>query len=128
MSVHRNRLSAIALAIVVSIAVAACNPATTTPVPPTSQAGGNPGGAANAVTIQGFAFSPASITVAVGTTVTWTNKDSAAHTVSADDGKTFDSGSIASGASFSFTFKTAGTFSYHCGFHTYMKGAVTVTG
>ena len=51
-----------------------------------------------------------------------------AHTVTADDGKTFDSGSIDPNATFSFTFKSAGTFTYHCGFHTYMKGTVVVTG
>ena len=81
----------------------------------------------NAVTISNFAFSPASITVPVGTKVTWTNQDSATHTVTADDGKSFDSKGVAQGATYSFTFTTAGTFAYHCAVHPDMKATVIVT-
>lgn len=81
------------------------------------------GGAA--ITIAGFAFSGAT-EVAVGTTVTVTNDDSATHTWTSEDG-TFDSGSIAPGESFEFTFDTAGTFAYHCNFHASMQGTITVT-
>ena len=82
-------------------------------------------GGANAVTIQNFAFGPATVSVPVGTTVTWTNADSATHTVTADDGS-FDSSSLASGATFSQTFATAGTFAYHCKIHPNMKATVEV--
>lgn len=82
-------------------------------------------GAANSVDIKGFAFSPASIKVAVGTTVKWTNSDSAAHTVTADGG-TFDSKNLANGASFSQAFATAGTFTYKCTIHPSMTGSVVV--
>ncbi len=83
---------------------------------------------ASTVTIENFAFSPANITVKVGTTVTWTNKDSATHTVTGTDGKTGpDSGNLATGKSFSFKYDTVGTYSYHCAIHSNMTGTVTVT-
>jgi plastocyanin len=121
----RNRLSAVVLMLIVSVTLAACTPTAATPGP--GGASSNPGSAQNAVTISGFAFSPATITVPVGTKVTWTNQDSATHTVTADDGKTFDSGGVATGATFSFTFTTAGTFAYHCAIHSSMKANVIVT-
>jgi plastocyanin len=77
-----------------------------------------------------FAFSPATLTVPVGTMVTWTNMTGAPHTVTSDDGKSFDSGTAnpisAQGGTFSFTFTKAGTFAYHCQFHTFMKGTIIV--
>src|SRR5215210_3539231 len=82
------------------------------------------GGAA--VTIVDFAFQPASLEVPVGTTVTWTNSGEAPHTVTADDGA-FDSGRLAPGASFSQTFDTAGTVTYHCEIHPNMMGTIVVT-
>ncbi len=81
--------------------------------------------AGQAVTIQDFKFSPDAITVPVGATVTWTNADSTQHTVTADDGS-FDSGPLDSGATFSQTFATAGTFTYHCNIHPNMTATVTV--
>jgi plastocyanin len=84
-----------------------------------------PAASAGAVTISGFAFGPASISVAAGSTVTWTNQDGTAHTVTADDGS-FDSGSLAPGATFSQTFDTPGTYTYHCAIHSSMTGTVTV--
>jgi plastocyanin len=81
---------------------------------------------AAAVTIQNFAFSPASVTVPTGTTVTWTNRDSAPHQVGSDTGA-FQGGALGTGASYSFTFTTPGTFPYHCVIHPSMHGTVTVT-
>jgi plastocyanin len=88
---------------------------------------GNGGGnnTGNTVSIKNFAFSVSSLSVATGTTVTWTNNDAAAHTVTADDGS-FDSGSIAAGATFTHTFTTAGTVAYHCSIHTTMKANVVI--
>jgi plastocyanin len=77
------------------------------------------------VTIQNFAFSPATITVTVGTTVTWTNNDGATHTVTSDTG-VFDSGNMANGKTYSRTFSQAGTFTYHCTIHPNMKATVIV--
>jgi plastocyanin len=80
---------------------------------------------ANEVYIQGSAFSPATITVAVNTTVVWTNKDGIAHTVTSDT-DVFDSGNMAANATYSFTFTTAGTYPYHCTYHPGMLGSVVV--
>jgi len=63
--------------------------------------------------------------VAVGTTVTFTNMDATAHTVTAKDGS-FQSGSIAPGASWTHTFDTAGTFDFFCEFHANMSDTITV--
>jgi plastocyanin len=78
-----------------------------------------------AVSIVDFAFEPATLEVAAGTTVTWTNNGSAPHTVTADDGS-FDSGELAPGASFSFTFESAGSVAYHCNIHPQMTATITV--
>jgi len=83
--------------------------------------------ATNSVTISNYTFSPAAITVKVGTTVTWTNQDSVGHTVTADSGTGPNSELIDQGKSYSYTFDKAGTFAYHCTPHPYMKGTVTVT-
>lgn len=88
--------------------------------------GGDMAGMEVTATIEGFAFNPGSLEVAAGTTVTWTNNDSAAHTVTADDGS-FQSGRLEQGDSFSYTFETAGTFSYHCEYHSGMTATVTVS-
>ena len=125
MTANRHRLSAVALVLLVSVTLVACTPTAATPSP--GGASSSPGSVQNVVTISNFAFSPATITVPVGTKVTWTNQDSTDHTVTADNGTTFDSGHIAPGATFSFTFTTAGTFPYHCNIHTSMTAKVIVT-
>lgn len=90
---------------------------------------GSPG--TNEVWIQNMAFTPSSITVKEGTTITWTNKDGISHTVTSDAGL-FDSGSISasgaysSGGNFSFTFATVGTYTYHCKIHPSMTAKVIV--
>jgi plastocyanin len=84
------------------------------------------GASAPAVEIKGFAFNPATITVPVGTTVTWTNQDAAPHTATADD-KSFDTGRLDQGQSGSVTFDMPGTYTYTCTFHPNMKGTVVVT-
>lgn len=81
--------------------------------------------ASNEVTIQNFAFGPATVTVKVGDTVTWTNMDLTGHSATADDGS-FDTGVLSQGKSGSVTFDTAGTFTYHCTPHPNMKGTVVV--
>ncbi len=82
-------------------------------------------GTTNSVSIKNFAFSVTSLTVSKGVSVTWTNNDAVAHTVTADDG-TFDSGNITPNGTYSKTFTTAGTFAYHCSIHTNMKAKVVV--
>lgn len=80
----------------------------------------------NQVVIDGFAFEPASLTVGAGTTVTWTNRDEEPHTVAASDGS-FHSPGMGTGATFTHTFSTAGTFDYVCSIHPMMHGTVVVT-
>ncbi len=77
------------------------------------------------VSIQSYAFSPATITVPAGSTITWTNNDAVAHTVTSDN-SAFDSGTIPSSGTYSRTFPTTGTFPYHCTFHPYMTATVIV--
>jgi plastocyanin len=119
-------------------------PATTTAAPATTEDAGTGGGGgrggdygggggggsggqvgSGAVRIADFAFAPDSSDVKVGDSVKWTNSDGTTHTVTADDGA-FDSGNLAGGKSFSFTFDQAGTFAYHCKIHQRMTGTVVV--
>lgn len=85
--------------------------------------------ATDKVEIKNFAYSPQAITVKVGTTVTWINSDSVAHTVTTSNGpESFNSGSLAQGKTFSFTFTKTGDYKYFCSFHPSMTSAtVTVT-
>jgi plastocyanin len=124
------------LVLVLALAVAACSSGSggtsgspSSAVSPAASAAASAaastGGGGDSVAIKDFAYGPASIDVTVGTTVAWTNEDSASHTVTADDGS-FDSASLANGATFSQAFATAGTFPYHCTIHPNMKGTVIV--
>jgi len=79
----------------------------------------------NEVFIQGMAFSPATITVTAGTTITWTNKNAVTHNVTSNPAL-FSSGAMGNGATYSFTFTDKGTFSYSCTIHPSMTGTVVV--
>jgi plastocyanin len=79
------------------------------------------------VSIQNYMFAPATLSVPVGTTVTWTNNDTVVHT-STSDVSVWDSGPITPGQSYSYTFSRAGTFTYHCMIHPYMHGTIVVGG
>ncbi len=79
----------------------------------------------NAVSIQNYAFSPSTLTVSSGTTITWTNTDSVSHNLVSDSGA-FESPTIANGQTYSYTFNTPGTYSYHCGIHPSMKATIVV--
>jgi len=85
-------------------------PTTTTTVP-------------NSIVIKNFSFNPSTLTVKVGTVVTWTNEDSVTHTV---ESNTFNSGNLKKGDTFQFTFNTVGTFNYNCGPHPAMIGTIVV--
>ena len=136
-------------------ALAACGPATSTapaaaPTPSASVPGFVPSGmpsmapmtsgtaqptgsgqptapvAAGTVVIRGFAFAPASVTVPVGTTVTWTNSDQDAHTVTATGGA-FRSPTLGTGDTYRFTFTKPGRYDYLCTIHPFMTATVVVT-
>jgi plastocyanin len=78
-----------------------------------------------AVKIDNFVFGPQSITVPVGTTVTWTNSDDIPHTAVSTDG-VFKSKVMDTNEKFSYTFTKAGTYSYYCSVHPKMTGQVVV--
>jgi plastocyanin len=86
---------------------------------------GTAGGGAAEVKIDNFSFTPANLTVAAGTTVTWTNRDDIPHTVVSDD-KTFKSKVLDTDDKFSFTFTKPGTYSYFCSIHPKMTARVIV--
>jgi plastocyanin len=93
---------------------------------------GSPGSSANTaepasaeVKVDNFSFGPATLTVAVGTTVTWTNRDDIPHTIVSTD-KVFKSKVLDTDEKFSFTFSKAGTYPYFCSIHPKMTGSVVV--
>ncbi len=77
------------------------------------------------VKIDNFSFGPATLTVPLGTTVTWTNRDDIPHTVVSTDG-VFKSKVLDTDEKFSFTFSKAGTYPYFCSIHPKMTGKVVV--
>ena len=77
------------------------------------------------VKIDNFSFGPAELTVPVGATVTWTNRDDIPHTVVHPD-KLFKSKVLDTDETFSFTFTSAGSYSYFCSIHPKMTGKVVV--
>ncbi len=81
------------------------------------------------VTIVGMTFSPATVTVPVGSTIIWTNsKDNVAHTATATSGPVkFDSKNLDPGKTYRFTFTKAGTYKYDCTYHPFMIGTIIVT-
>jgi len=103
----------------------------------------SPSCSSNCVTIQDFSFAPSTMTIKVGTRVTWTNAGPSAHTATSD-GSVWDSGTLGApsggggygggtaGGTYQFTFNTAGTYNYHCKLHppaSYpgFTGTITVT-
>jgi plastocyanin len=109
------------LALVVLLVAAGCgssSSASTTSTPTSAANGTN-------VTIQNFAFTPQTLTVKAGTTVTWTNKDSVQHNIvsatsmatTAKATSMFNSGLLGQGQTFSFTFSKPGTYYYECSIH-----------
>ena|SRR5579859_3354749 len=88
-----------------------------TPAPATVQAN-----------ITSYRFDPGVITVAVGTTVTWTNLDDVPHTVTSTDKHFKSSGALDKGDAFSYTFTAPGIYPYYCTVHPFMTGKVIVQG
>jgi plastocyanin len=111
---------------VLVVAVAACSKSdgNNTPSKPNKPDPGTSVADAN-VTIQNFAFSPASVTIKAGGTVQWKNVDTAPHTAT-DNNTAFDSGSLSQNDVYSHKFSTPGTYTYHCNFHSAMANATVV--
>lgn len=91
-----------------------------------AKAGGGATLRSGKVEIAGFKFKPANFTVKAGTKVTFTNRDSAAHTATSKKGGVFDTGKLAKGQSETVTLSKPGDFKYYCQFHAYMTGDVKV--
>jgi plastocyanin len=119
------RRTAIAASCLLLTAAGCSSTSSTTPPPATTT---TPATNTDTIVIQGFAFHPASLNVAPGTTVTVINKDTTTHTVtSSTNPKAFDTGNIAPGATTTFHAPaTAGTYAYICEIHQYMQGSLTV--
>jgi len=110
-------LSVLIFSFVLLVLSLACEKKSTTPTSTT------PG--ANEVFMLNTAFTPATLTVPVNTTVKWTNKDGFAHTVTSDAGL-FDSGTIIGGGTFTRQFTITGTYHYHCSIHSVMTATIIV--
>jgi plastocyanin len=123
----RKSILVILVIAVLAVLLAGCSSPTATPAAtpaasatPTST---TPAPAQASVQIKDFAFSPQDARVAKGGTVTWTNLDNTAHTISFNGAQ---SKVLNNGDTYSKTFNETGTFDYNCGIHTYMKGRVVV--
>jgi plastocyanin len=132
----RRALFVLVALIAVAAVVTACSssgskgggpssPASSAPATATTASSGAPAAGGSTVEINDFMFMPTSITVAVGTTVTWKFDDSTDHTVVADD-NSFTSPELGKGKTYTHTFNTAGTVKYHCSIHPFMTGTIVV--
>jgi plastocyanin len=115
------------LATAVLALMAGCNSSTsTTPTVPTpTPATANVSIPMGARTLGANSYAPNPVTISAGTTVSWMNTDTIAHTSTADGGS-FNTGTIAAGQHVEVMFNTAGSFPYHCAFHPGMVGTVVV--
>jgi len=106
----------LATAMVATLLLTAVSPDSSakTPLPATAE-----------VKVDNFSFGPTTLTVAVGTTVTWTNRDDIPHTIVSTE-KVFKSKVLDTDEKFSFTFAKAGTYPYFCSIHPKMTGSVVV--
>ncbi len=126
----RSSVSTLTLGAAGALLLAACGGSTS----PYGGGGGGGGGACTTTAIKvcmnALSFSPSSLTISAGTTVTWQNGSVTTHTVTSDAGSslTYNSGDVVGGATFSQTFNTAGTYNYHCTYHVAsgMTGTITV--
>jgi plastocyanin len=78
------------------------------------------------IEISSFAYSPAAVTVKVGTTITFTNEESVEHTATSNIEGLFDTGTLNKGQSVRLKMNKVGTFSFHCSFHAFMHGTIKV--
>jgi plastocyanin len=124
---RRFRGGAFVMVLAGALLLAACSSGGSGP-PKAAASGGSSAGttSTNAITISNFMFSPMRVSVAAGSTVSVTNKDSVAHTLTATGGQ-FDTGNINGGQTKTFTAPSkAGTYSYICNIHQYMMGTIVV--
>jgi plastocyanin len=119
----------LACLLLAAIAIAGCgssDSSSSSSATAAQSAAGAKSGSPQAVTIKEYTFKPAKITVPVGTTVDFSNEDSTAHTATSTESGVFESGAIQPGKKGAITLKKAGTFTYYCAFHPFMKGTIVV--
>jgi plastocyanin len=132
----RKIVTFILLISIIMMAAACATSTTTTPGGTTGSTGTTAGtsttdttatasttGNNNKISIKSFAFNPQVLTVTVGTPVIWTNEDATTHKIKS---ATFNSGDLAQGDTYEFTFNTKGTFDYSCAIHPTMTGQIVV--
>ncbi len=119
-------LSLITMLAMVLVACSSASPVVSSAASKSEPAAAQSASGSAEVMMSGFKFSPAELTVKVGTKVTWTNNDGAGHDVSASDGS-FSSGTLSKGQTFSMVFDKEGTYAYVCTFHPGMEGKIIVT-
>ena len=108
------------------VAMAGADVAPARPAEPSTPATTQPAGRID-VLISDFAFVPRELSVTVGPTVTWVNRDDVPHTATSSDGPAaFDSRALDTNDRFSFTFTTPGAYRYYCKAHPHMMGTVVV--
>jgi plastocyanin len=94
--------------------------------PDSAATSGDKSGGGASIKIDNFSFGPATITIPVGTAVTWTNNDDVPHVVTSDDNKMFKSKALDTDDRFSFTFTKPGTYNYYCAIHPKMTAKIVV--
>jgi plastocyanin len=125
MSFHRI-VSSLAVASTAAALLAGCGGSSTSDTAKAPTPSGGSSSQGSEIKMDNFAFSPATLTVSHGAVVGVTNDDSAAHTVTADDGQSFDTASIAPGESGKLTAPKPGRYAYHCTIHPFMHGTLVV--
>ncbi len=113
---------------VLTVSLVACNAPPAEPAPPALPSVPELATCPSVIAIRGFAFEPADCQVAPGTTLTFTNYDSAQHNATSTEGAAtaFETPDLGEGESATVTFTAAGAYPYECTVHTSMTGTITV--
>jgi plastocyanin len=108
-----------------SLGLFGCSKDSNNPSSTSSSSQNPPPAQSNTVTMINISFSPSTLTVSKGTTVTWQNNEGVTHTSTSDTG-VWDTGNIEAGTSKTVTFPSAGSFNYHCTINASMTGTIIV--
>jgi plastocyanin len=119
-------ITAIILVISMALITGCSKDKTTSPDDGGDNGGNNPPSLPNLVVINNFAFTPQTLTISVGDTVSWRNDQGVGHTVTSVSGNTMDSGVLTQGQTYQVVFTQAGTYPYYCTIHPSMTGVITV--
>src|SRR4051794_16758755 len=122
----RRPLAAVAAVAAVALLAGCGGGGATASAPASSPAPASSAGTGSAITIKDFKFSPATLKARPGARIDVTNDDSAPHSVTAEDGHSFDSGRLQQGGSMTITAPRTGRYAFHCTVHQFMKGELVV--